>query len=146
MRNSCLAFSAILLWQECQEVKYQTQLWKYHSIPECHMHPSLSLCLTLSVHLQCLMNLWCVCVFLFQSYLEPVYFYIYTVFSLQAVYVIALYLTAWLLSGSWLAGTLTGVWYILNRWVITVCSFWMDIVKNLLWLPLLPMLLINAAL
>ena len=57
----------------------------------------------------------------FQSYLEPVYFYIYTVFSLQAVYVIALYLTAWLLSGSWLAGALTGVWYILNREV--KCAF-----------------------
>lgn len=53
-----------------------------------------------------------------QSYLEPMYFYIYTVFSLQAVYVIALYLTAWLLSGYWLAGALAGVWYILNRWVI----------------------------
>lgn len=55
---------------------------------------------------------------LVQLYLEPVYFYIYTVFSLQAVYVIALYLTAWLLSGSWLAGALAGLWYILNRWVI----------------------------
>lgn len=56
---------------------------------------------------------WKLC--LLQPYLEPVYFYIYTVFSLQAVYVIALYLTAWLLSGSWLAGALAGVWYILNR-------------------------------
>ncbi|KAA8596027.1 hypothetical protein FQN60_011318, partial [Etheostoma spectabile] len=55
-----------------------------------------------------------------QLYLEPVYFYIYTVFSLQAVYVIALYLTAWLLSGSWLAGMLAGVWYILNRWKVIV--------------------------
>lgn len=56
---------------------------------------------------------WKLC--LLQSYLEPVYFYIYTVFSLQAMYVIALYLTAWLLSGSWLAGALAAVWYILNR-------------------------------
>lgn len=58
------------------------------------------------------------CVFLgwgVQAFLEPVYFYIYTVFSLQAVYVMALYLTAWLLSGSWLAGALSGIWYILNR-------------------------------
>ncbi|CAB1339586.1 unnamed protein product [Coregonus sp. 'balchen'] len=45
-----------------------------------------------------------------KAYLEPVYFYIYTVFSLQAVYVIALFITSWLLSGSWLAGALTGVW------------------------------------
>lgn len=56
---------------------------------------------------------WKLC--LLQPYLEPVYFYIYTVFSLQAVYVIALYFTAWLLSGSWVAGALAGVWYILNR-------------------------------
>uniref|UniRef100_A0A674GV44 Dpy-19 like C-mannosyltransferase 3 n=1 Tax=Taeniopygia guttata TaxID=59729 RepID=A0A674GV44_TAEGU len=42
-----------------------------------------------------------------QQYLEPVYFYIYTLFGLQAVYVIALYVTSWLLSGTWLSGLLT---------------------------------------
>ncbi|XP_060900621.1 probable C-mannosyltransferase DPY19L3 isoform X3 [Labrus mixtus] len=65
-----------------------------------------------------------------QAYLEPVYFYIYTVFSLQAVYVIALYLTAWLLSGSWLAGTLTGVWYILNRVDTTRVEFTISLREN----------------
>ncbi|XP_028257996.1 probable C-mannosyltransferase DPY19L3 isoform X2 [Parambassis ranga] len=65
-----------------------------------------------------------------QSYLEPVYFYIYTVFSLQAVYVIALYLTAWLLSGSWLAGMLTGVWYILNRVDTTRVEFTISLREN----------------
>ncbi|XP_034536776.1 probable C-mannosyltransferase DPY19L3 isoform X1 [Notolabrus celidotus] len=65
-----------------------------------------------------------------QSYLEPVYFYIYTVFSLQAVYVIALYLTAWLLSGSWLAGTLAGVWYILNRVDTTRVEFTISLREN----------------
>ncbi|TMS13592.1 putative C-mannosyltransferase DPY19L3, partial [Larimichthys crocea] len=65
-----------------------------------------------------------------QSFLEPVYFYIYTVFSLQAVYVIALYLTAWLLSGSWLAGTLTGVWYILNRVDTTRVEFTISLREN----------------
>ncbi|XP_070764412.1 protein C-mannosyl-transferase DPY19L3 [Enoplosus armatus] len=65
-----------------------------------------------------------------QSYLEPVYFYIYTVFSLQAVYVIALYLTAWLLSGSWQAGTLTGVWYILNRVDTTRVEFTISLREN----------------
>lgn len=50
-----------------------------------------------------------------QEYLQPVYFYIYTVFALQAVYVIALYITSWLLSGSWLAGAVTATWYIINR-------------------------------
>ncbi|MED6239926.1 hypothetical protein ATANTOWER_013259, partial [Ataeniobius toweri] len=64
------------------------------------------------------------------AYLEPVYFYIYTVFSLQAVYVIALYLTAWLLSGSWLAGTLTGVWYILNRVDTTRVEFTISLREN----------------
>uniref|UniRef100_A0A8P4GDF3 Dpy-19 like C-mannosyltransferase 3 n=1 Tax=Dicentrarchus labrax TaxID=13489 RepID=A0A8P4GDF3_DICLA len=65
-----------------------------------------------------------------QSYLEPVYFYIYTVFSLQAVYVIALYLTAWLLSGSWLAGVLTGIWYILNRVDTTRVEFTISLREN----------------
>uniref|UniRef100_A0A8C6L6F7 Dpy-19 like C-mannosyltransferase 3 n=1 Tax=Nothobranchius furzeri TaxID=105023 RepID=A0A8C6L6F7_NOTFU len=65
-----------------------------------------------------------------QPYLEPVYFYIYTVFSLQAVYVIGLYLTAWLLSGSWLAGTLTGVWYILNRVDTTRVEFTISLREN----------------
>lgn len=65
-----------------------------------------------------------------QSYLEPVYFYIYTVFSLQAVYVIALYLTAWLLSGSWLAGVITGVWYILNRIDTTRVEFTISLREN----------------
>uniref|UniRef100_A0A3Q0RIC1 Dpy-19 like C-mannosyltransferase 3 n=1 Tax=Amphilophus citrinellus TaxID=61819 RepID=A0A3Q0RIC1_AMPCI len=65
-----------------------------------------------------------------QSYLEPVYFYIYTVFSLQAVYVIALYLTAWLLSGSWLAGALTAFWYILNRVDTTRVEFTISLREN----------------
>ncbi|XP_068616423.1 protein C-mannosyl-transferase DPY19L3 [Brachionichthys hirsutus] len=65
-----------------------------------------------------------------QSYLEPVYFYIYTVFSLQAVYVIGLYLTAWLLSGSWLAGALAGVWYILNRVDTTRVEFTISLREN----------------
>ncbi|XP_056134366.1 probable C-mannosyltransferase DPY19L3 isoform X3 [Lampris incognitus] len=65
-----------------------------------------------------------------QAYLEPVYFYIYTVFSLQAVYLIALYLTAWLLSGSWLAGALTGVWYILNRIDTTRVEFTISLREN----------------
>uniref|UniRef100_A0AAV2LTF5 C-mannosyltransferase DPY19L3 n=1 Tax=Knipowitschia caucasica TaxID=637954 RepID=A0AAV2LTF5_KNICA len=65
-----------------------------------------------------------------KSYLEPVYFYIYTVFSLQAVYVMALYLTAWLLSGSWMAGVLTGVWYILNRIDTTRVEFTISLREN----------------
>lgn len=59
----------------------------------------------------------CGCLFVLQTYLEPIYFYIYTVFALQTVYVFALFITSWLLSDSWLAGALSGVWYILNRYV-----------------------------
>ncbi|XP_053472501.1 probable C-mannosyltransferase DPY19L3 isoform X3 [Ictalurus furcatus] len=65
-----------------------------------------------------------------QSYLEPVYFYIYTVFALQAVYVLALFLTSWMLSESWLAGTLAGVWYILNRVDTTRVEFTISLREN----------------
>ncbi|KAG7266303.1 hypothetical protein CRUP_005342 [Coryphaenoides rupestris] len=65
-----------------------------------------------------------------QAYLEPIYFYIYTVFSLQAVYVIAVYLTAWLLSGTWLAGVLAAVWYILNRVDTTRVEFTISLREN----------------
>lgn len=47
--------------------------------------------------------------------IEPVYFYIGIIFGLQAVYVTALYVTSWMLSGTWMAGMLTVVWYIINR-------------------------------
>ncbi|XP_051879813.1 probable C-mannosyltransferase DPY19L4 isoform X2 [Pristis pectinata] len=47
--------------------------------------------------------------------IEPVYFYIGIIFGLQAVYVTALYVTSWMLSGTWMAGMLTVIWYIINR-------------------------------
>ncbi|XP_067887677.1 probable C-mannosyltransferase DPY19L4 isoform X4 [Heterodontus francisci] len=50
-----------------------------------------------------------------QEAIEPVYFYIGIIFGLQAVYVTALYVTSWMLSGTWMAGMLTVVWYIINR-------------------------------
>ncbi|XP_051918627.1 probable C-mannosyltransferase DPY19L3 isoform X4 [Hippocampus zosterae] len=65
-----------------------------------------------------------------QSYLEPMYFYIYSVFSLQAVYVMALYLTAWLLGGSWMAGVLAAIWYILNRVDTTRVEFTISLREN----------------
>lgn len=65
-----------------------------------------------------------------QAYLEPIYFYIYTVFALQTVYVIALFITSWLLSNSWLAGALTGVWYILNRVDTTRVEFTISLREN----------------
>ncbi|XP_073715308.1 protein C-mannosyl-transferase DPY19L3 isoform X1 [Misgurnus anguillicaudatus] len=65
-----------------------------------------------------------------QAYLEPIYFYIYTVFALQTVYVIALFITSWLLSNSWLAGALAGVWYILNRVDTTRVEFTISLREN----------------
>ncbi|XP_005998407.1 protein C-mannosyl-transferase DPY19L3 [Latimeria chalumnae] len=65
-----------------------------------------------------------------QNYLEPVYFYIYSVFGLQTVYVIALYLTSWILSGTWLSGVLAAVWYILNRIDTTRVEFTIPLREN----------------
>nr|XP_006822371.1 PREDICTED: probable C-mannosyltransferase DPY19L3-like [Saccoglossus kowalevskii] len=49
------------------------------------------------------------------KWLEPVYFYIDTVLFLHGMYVIALYCTSWMLSGSWLSGVLTAAFYIFNK-------------------------------
>ncbi|NXA45575.1 D19L3 mannosyltransferase, partial [Nothocercus julius] len=65
-----------------------------------------------------------------QQYLEPVYFYIYTLFGLQAVYVIALYVTSWLLSGTWLSGLLAAFWYITNRVDTTRVEFTIPLREN----------------
>uniref|UniRef100_A0A8B9K0H5 Dpy-19 like 4 n=1 Tax=Astyanax mexicanus TaxID=7994 RepID=A0A8B9K0H5_ASTMX len=50
-----------------------------------------------------------------QNAIEPVYFYIGVVFGLQAVYVTALFICSWVMSGTWVAGMLTVAWYIINR-------------------------------
>ncbi|NWR72253.1 D19L3 mannosyltransferase, partial [Centropus unirufus] len=65
-----------------------------------------------------------------QQYLEPVYFYIYTLFGLQAVYVIALYVTSWLLSGTWLSGLLAACWYVTNRMDTTRVEFTIPLREN----------------
>lgn len=65
-----------------------------------------------------------------QKYLEPVYFYIYTLFGLQAVYVTALYVTSWLLSGTWLSGLLAALWYITNRIDTTRVEFTIPLREN----------------
>ncbi|XP_062935794.1 probable C-mannosyltransferase DPY19L4 isoform X3 [Cynocephalus volans] len=49
------------------------------------------------------------------EFIEPVYFYIGIVFGLQGIYVTALFVTSWLMSGTWLAGMLTVAWFIINR-------------------------------
>nr|XP_020037665.1 probable C-mannosyltransferase DPY19L3 isoform X5 [Castor canadensis] len=65
-----------------------------------------------------------------QKYLEPVYFYIYTLFGLQAVYVMALYTTSWLLSGTWLSGLLAALWYVTNRIDTTRVEFTIPLREN----------------
>ncbi|XP_036922324.1 probable C-mannosyltransferase DPY19L3 isoform X3 [Sturnira hondurensis] len=76
-----------------------------------------------------------------QKYLEPVYFYIYTLFGLQAIYVAALYVTSWLLSGTWLAGLLAASWYVTNRVDTTRVEFTVPLREN--WA--LPFLAIQVA-
>lgn len=65
-----------------------------------------------------------------QNYLEPVYFYIYTLFGLQAIYVIALYITSWLLSGTWLSGLVAAFWYVTNRIDTTRVEFTIPLREN----------------
>ncbi|XP_066098562.1 protein C-mannosyl-transferase DPY19L3 isoform X1 [Saccopteryx bilineata] len=76
-----------------------------------------------------------------QKYLEPVYFYIYTLFGLQAVYVAALYVTSWLLSGTWLSGLLAALWYVTNRVDTTRVEFTVPLREN--WA--LPFLAVQGA-
>ena len=49
--------------------------------------------------------------------LAPIFFYVEAVFSLQGFFLCSLYLIAWKLSGTWLAGVLTSALVIVNRWV-----------------------------
>ncbi|XP_023275461.1 probable C-mannosyltransferase DPY19L4 [Seriola lalandi dorsalis] len=50
-----------------------------------------------------------------QDFMEPIYFYIGAVFGLQAVYVTALFVCSWVMSGTWVAGMLAVAWYVINR-------------------------------
>lgn len=50
-----------------------------------------------------------------KRFLEPIFFYINSVFALHGMLVSCLFVTAWMLSGSWLAGALAGCFYIFNR-------------------------------
>ncbi|KAJ8307809.1 hypothetical protein KUTeg_014639 [Tegillarca granosa] len=52
---------------------------------------------------------------LLQRLVQPVYFYINSIFALHAMLVWALFATAYMLSGSWLSGILTACFYIFNR-------------------------------
>ncbi|XP_056273718.1 probable C-mannosyltransferase DPY19L4 isoform X2 [Pseudoliparis swirei] len=50
-----------------------------------------------------------------QDFVEPIYFYIGAVFGLQSIYVIALFVCSWVMSGTWVSGMLAVSWYVINR-------------------------------
>ncbi|KAM4725634.1 putative C-mannosyltransferase DPY19L4 [Anableps anableps] len=50
-----------------------------------------------------------------QDFVEPVYFYIGTVFGLQALCVTALFVCSWAMSGTCVAGMLAASWFVINR-------------------------------
>ncbi|XP_019740049.1 probable C-mannosyltransferase DPY19L3 isoform X2 [Hippocampus comes] len=63
-------------------------------------------------------------------YQEVLLSILYRLLPIQAVYVMALYLTAWLLGGSWMAGVLAAIWYILNRVDTTRVEFTISLREN----------------
>ena len=54
--------------------------------------------------------------------MEYVYFYINTVFGLHGMYMVAIYFTSWLISGTWLAGALGTAFYAYNRYAINLVT------------------------
>lgn len=50
-----------------------------------------------------------------QDWVEPVYFYLGTVFGLQALCVTALFVCSWAMSGTCVAGMLAVSWFVINR-------------------------------
>jgi len=60
---------------------------------------------------------------LFGWRLQPIFFYVYFVFSLQGLYLSALFFISWSLTGTWLAGVLTAVYAVVNRFDVTRVNF-----------------------
>ena len=52
---------------------------------------------------------------LLKGSVEYVYFYIDTIFGLHGMYMVSLFVSSWVLSGSWLAGLLSASFYIFNK-------------------------------
>lgn len=59
---------------------------------------------------------------LWKGSVEYVYFYIDTIFGLHGMYMVSLFVSSWVLSGSWLAGLLSASLYIFNKWVYHNCK------------------------
>ncbi|XP_073406503.1 probable C-mannosyltransferase DPY19L4 isoform X2 [Dendrobates tinctorius] len=47
--------------------------------------------------------------------IDPVYPYLGMIFGVQAVYISSLFVTSWMMSGTWLAGVLAACWFHINR-------------------------------
>ncbi|XP_078373794.1 protein C-mannosyl-transferase DPY19L3-like isoform X1 [Oculina patagonica] len=58
-----------------------------------------------------------------QGSVEYVYFYIDTIFGLHGMYMVSLFASSWILSGSWVAGLLSACFYIFNKDDTTRISF-----------------------
>ncbi|XP_067392805.1 probable C-mannosyltransferase DPY19L4 isoform X2 [Emydura macquarii macquarii] len=65
-----------------------------------------------------------------EEVIEPVYFYMGIVFGLQGIYVAALFITSWVMSGTWLAGMLTVAWFIINRTDTTRIDYSISLREN----------------
>ena len=64
-----------------------------------------------------------------------IFFYIKSVFALNGMLVAALFIMAWLLAKSWLAGTLAAAFYIINRYLQTSSNTCNDLARHLRYLP-----------
>lgn len=62
-----------------------------------------------------------------QLSIEYVYFYIDAIFGLHGVYLVAMFISSWLISGSFLAGVLANSFFVFNRWDMTRLSYTMPL-------------------
>ena len=60
--------------------------------------------------------------FTIQKYLEPVYFYIYSIYGLHGGLFSCVFLISWVLSGTWVAGILAAAFYVFNRQVLILIN------------------------
>lgn len=86
---------------------------KYDNLTE---HPStINIIERMNVHQEILLASIYKSFSFIQNSFQPIYFYINSIFTLHAMLVSCLFILAWMLSNSWLAGILTSCFYIFNR-------------------------------
>jgi len=62
-----------------------------------------------------------------QNSIQYVYFYLNAIFGLHGIYLASVYVCAWMLSGTWLAGMLAASFYVFNRVDMTRLSYTMPL-------------------